>query len=156
MRGMKRLIKQRSNRWLVLDQSLFAMFITFSLIELTNVGAGLIDGLIVSNFLDEETGYEAALCFEELAEMTIRRGFPKCKKKPGIDLRVVYHPKELVVRMQDNCPSFNVEREIALAVDQGTTDPEEKLELRVLGGMASDIKYVHSLEMNNVILRFPL
>ena len=43
---------RRSDRWLVLDQSFFSMFITFSLIELANVGAGLIDGLIVSNFLD--------------------------------------------------------------------------------------------------------
>ena len=46
--------KKTSNRWLVLDQSFFTMFITFSLIELANVGAGLIDGLIVSNFLDAE------------------------------------------------------------------------------------------------------
>lgn len=105
--------------------------------------------------IDKETGYEAAVCFEELAEMTIRRGFPKCKKKPGIDLRVVYHPKELIIRMQDNCPSFNVEREIALAFSQNADDPGEKLELKVLGGLASDIKYVHSLETNNVILRFP-
>ena len=51
---MKLFSKKKSNRWLVLDQSFFAMFITFSLIELANVGAGLIDGLIVSNFLDAE------------------------------------------------------------------------------------------------------
>ena len=44
--------RNKANRWLVLDQSFFAMFITFSLIELANVAAGLIDGLIVSNFLD--------------------------------------------------------------------------------------------------------
>ena len=43
--------KNRPNRWKVLDQTFFSMFITFSLIELTNVGAGLIDGLVVSNFL---------------------------------------------------------------------------------------------------------
>ena len=51
---MKLLSREKSNRWLVLDQSFFAMFITFSLVELANVGAGLIDGLIVSNFLDAE------------------------------------------------------------------------------------------------------
>ena len=38
--------------WLVLDQTFFALFATFSLIELAHIGAGLIDGLIVSNFLD--------------------------------------------------------------------------------------------------------
>ena len=51
---MKLFSKKSANRWLVLDQSFFTMFITFSLIELANVGAGLIDGLIVSNFLDAE------------------------------------------------------------------------------------------------------
>lgn len=52
--SMKFITESKSNRWLVLDQSFFAMFITFSLIELANVGAGLIDGLIVSNFLSAE------------------------------------------------------------------------------------------------------
>ncbi|MBR0152258.1 MAG: hypothetical protein IJM26_00610, partial [Lachnospiraceae bacterium] len=83
-------------------------------------------------------------------------GFPKCKSDPGIDLRVVYEPKELVMRIQDNCPAYNVERQIAMAMNDGTLDPEENLGLRILGGMADDIKYVHSLETNNVILRFPL
>ena len=104
--------------------------------------------------IDKQIGYEAAVCFEELAVNTIRHGFPKCKKSPGIDLRVVYDSKELIIRMQDNCPSFNVEREIAMTLSKGVTDPGEHLGLKILGGMASDIKYVHSLETNNVIMRF--
>ncbi|MBQ9686369.1 MAG: ATP-binding protein [Oscillospiraceae bacterium] len=104
--------------------------------------------------IDKQTGYEAAVCFEELAVNTIRHGFPKCKKSPGIDLRVVYDPKELIIRIQDNCPSFNVEREIAMTLSEGAADPGEHLGLKVLGGMASDIKYVHSLETNNVIMHF--
>ena len=35
-------------------------------------------------------------------------------------------------------------------------DPDEKLGLRILGGMASNIRYVHTLETNNVILKFPV
>ena len=106
--------------------------------------------------IDSQTGYEAAVCFEELAVNTMRHGFPKCKKAPGIDLRVVYDPKELIIRMQDNCPSFNVERQIAMTLSEDTADTPEHLGLRILGGMASDIKYVHSLETNNVIMRFTL
>ena len=105
--------------------------------------------------IDRKIGYKAAVCFEELAVNTIRHGFPACKKNPGIDLRVVYNPDELIVRMQDNCPRFNVERQIAMTVSQGGTEVGEHLGLKLLGGMASDIKYVHSLETNNVILRFP-
>ncbi len=106
--------------------------------------------------IDSRIGYRAALCFEELATNTVTHGFPKCKKDPGIDLRVVYDPKELIVRMQDKCPTFDVERQIAMAIDNGTSNPEEQLGLKLLGAMASDISYVHSLETNNVILRFHL
>ena len=130
---MKLFQRKSQNRWLVLDQSFFSLFLPFSLIELSNVGAGLIDGLIVSNFLDAEAMAAA-----------------------GIDLRVVYDPRELILRTQDNCPTFNVEREIAMAISEGAADPEEHLGLKILSGLAEDIKYVHSLETNNVILRFPL
>ncbi len=58
--------------------------------------------------------------------------------------------------MQDNCSYFNVERQIAMAISDCSLSPEDKLGLKVLGGMAGDIKYVHTLEINNVILRFPL
>ena len=104
--------------------------------------------------IDEKSGYEAAICFEELAVNIIRYGFPKCKKQPGINLRLVYDPKELILRLQDNCPPFNVEREIAMAISKGIADPAENLGLRVLGSLGPNIRYVHSLETNNVILCF--
>ena len=106
--------------------------------------------------IDERTGYRASLCFEELAVNIIQHGFPRCKKNPGIDLRVVYDADELIIRMKDNCPAFNVERQIAMAVEDHTMDPDEKIGLRILGAMGADIKYVHTLETNNVILRFPI
>lgn len=106
--------------------------------------------------INEKTGFEAAVCFEELADNIIRYGFPECKKQPGINLRLVFDPKELILRLQDNCSPFNVEREIAMAIDKGAVDPAEKLGLRILGGLESNIRYVHSLETNNVILRFPI
>ena len=106
--------------------------------------------------IDPKTGFRAALCFEELAANIIEHGFPKCRKNPGIDLRLVYDPKELIIRMQDNCAAYNVERQIAMAINDNTLDPDEKLGLRILGGMAANIRYVHTLETNNVILKFPV
>ncbi|MBQ6594440.1 MAG: ATP-binding protein [Clostridia bacterium] len=106
--------------------------------------------------IDERIGFRATICFEELAANIIQHGFPRCRKRPGIDLRVVYDPGELIIRMQDNCSAFDVERQIALAISESAPEPDQKLGLRILGGMASDIRYVHSLETNNVILRFPL
>ena len=91
-----------------------------------------------------------------MAVNVIRYGFPTCKKRPGINLRLVYDREELILRLQDNCPPFNVGREIAMAIDEGAVDPAEKLGLRILGGMESNIQYVQSLETNNVIICFPI
>ena len=99
---------------------------------------------------------EIAVCVEELAVNIIRYGFPKCKKQPGINLRLVYNPEELILRLQDNCPPFNVEREMAMAISKGISDSSEKFGLLILGGLESNVTYVHSLETNNVILRFPI
>lgn len=46
---------RKNNRWSLVDQSFLSLFITFSLIELTNRGSGIIDGLFVSNFLDADS-----------------------------------------------------------------------------------------------------
>ena len=105
--------------------------------------------------LDKAIGYKAAVCFEELAVNIIRHGFPKCKKRPGIDLRVVNDDENLILRLQDNCPVFDVEREIALAMHQGPAALERQIGLKILSAMAPDIKYVHTLETNNVIIRVP-
>ena len=40
---------------------------------------------------------------------------------------MVYDPKELIIRMQDNCPAFNVERQIAIAISEGQAEPDEQL-----------------------------
>ena len=39
----------------MVDQSFLSLFITFTLIEFTNRGSGIIDGLFVSNFLDTDS-----------------------------------------------------------------------------------------------------
>ena len=91
-----------------------------------------------------------------MAVNVIRYGFPTCKKRPGINLRLVYDQEELILRLQDNCPPFNVERQIAMTVSQRAEKPGEHLGMKILSGVASDIHYVHSLETNNVILRFPI
>lgn len=106
--------------------------------------------------IDKKIGFAASVCFEELAVNIIRHGFPKCAKEPGMDLRLVYHERELILRLQDNCPAFDVQKQIAVTLDKGADDLENQIGMRILRGMASNISYVHSLETNNVILRFAL
>ncbi len=100
---------------------------------------------------------KASVCFEELAENIINFGFPMCKNNPGIDLRVVYTKDELVLRLKDNCPMFDVEKNIALALsDQKKYGKVKSMGLKVIGSISESIRYVHSLENNNVIVSFNL
>lgn len=97
---------------------------------------------------------KAALCFEELAMNIINYGFPNCKRTPHIDFRLVFSEKEMVMRIRDNCPMFDVERYIAKQIDAFGEDGEPKLGLMMVSAMVENISYVHSLESNNVIIRF--
>ena len=106
--------------------------------------------------IGEQTGYHAAVCFEELASNIIAYGFPGCKLEPGIDFLLVFSENELILRIKDNCPPFDVERQITLLVNEGKVDSEERIGLKILSRMAPNISYVHTLETNNVILRFPI
>ena len=96
-----------------------------------------------------------AVCFEELAVNVIRYGFPKCKKKPELSVRVVYTGEELTLRMKDNCPMFDVEHFIARDLNM-VSDSEKNIGLKLVAGLSDNITYVHSLDSNNVILQYPL
>ena len=99
---------------------------------------------------------KAALCFEELAVNIISFGFPKCKGQPGIDLRLVFSKEEMVMRLRDNCPMFDVERYIAQEIEKTEMQEDIRLGLKMIGSLVDNISYVHSLEHNNVIVRFPI
>lgn len=101
---------------------------------------------------DKSTARTMALCFEELAVNTVKFGFPKCKKSPGIDLRLIYANNELVMRLRDNCPMFDVEKYIANEI-HSHDDKELRIGLKLISSLAKNISYVHSLETNNVIIR---
>ena len=66
--------------------------------------------------IDRKIAYYVALSFEELAADTIKNGFPKKQSgTPVIDLRVVVSEDAFVIRMRDNCPKYDVTKQIAAA-----------------------------------------
>ena len=106
--------------------------------------------------IDRKTGMNAALCFEELALNIIHFGFPKCKRNPCIVFRLVISENELVMSLHDNCPMFDVERYIEHQIDDFRDDGNIHIGLKMIGSLTENIRYVHSLENNNVILRFQI
>lgn len=103
--------------------------------------------------IDRKTGMKAALCFEELALNIIHFGFPECKRNPCIDFRLVISENELAMSLRDNCPMFDVEWYIAHLMDASRDDGDMHIGLKMIGSLTGNIRYVHSLENNNVILR---
>ena len=106
--------------------------------------------------IDPRTTYYASLSFEELASNIVTNGFPKCRSsKPMIDMRVVIADNALVIRLRDNCPKYDVTKQIA-AVNEPGSDPLHNIGIRIVSKLASDITYLNTFEINNLIIRFQL
>ncbi len=106
--------------------------------------------------LENKMAYHASLSFEELASNIVEFGFPKCSfPMPLIDLRVVITNTTLVIRLCDNCPLYDVTRQIAI-VNESCSDPIHNIGTRIVSKTASDITYLNTFETNNLILRFRL
>lgn len=99
-------------------------------------------------------GYKAAVCFEEIAVDTIQFGFPVCRERPRIELRVMCSGEKLILRLKDNCPMFDLQKQLAMQMNANKS--EKRLGFEIIRGMSEDISYYHSFEMNNVILVFQL
>lgn len=106
--------------------------------------------------IEQRTAFQAALCFEELAANVVEYGFPKNRSvHPVIDLRVVITENRFVIRMRDNCPQYDVTKQIA-AANADDADPMRNIGIRVVSALASDINYMHVFETNSLIISFDL
>ena len=106
--------------------------------------------------VDRKIAYFAALSFEELAANTVEYGFPQNRsKQPIIDLRAVITGDLFVMRLRDNCPRFDITKQIADA-NAADADPLRNIGIRTVSKTASDISYLHTFETNCIILRFSL
>lgn len=75
---------KKSNRWTLVEQSFLSLFITFSLIELTNRGSSIIDGLFVSNFLDADSIASVGIAKTIYSVTGIAAGFFQSVRKVGV------------------------------------------------------------------------
>lgn len=106
--------------------------------------------------VNRRTAYFAALCFEELAANVVEYGFPKNRSAhPIIDLRVVITDTKFVIRMCDDCPQYDITKQIAVA-NAEDADPTQNIGIRIVSTLASNINYMHAFETNSLIISFNL
>ena len=97
----------------------------------------------------------AAVCFEEMAVNTVKHGFPLNRSTvPMIDLRVVISEKLLIIRMQDNCPKYDVGARVAALSNADREKQLSDLGTWVTWKLADDLRYVYSFETNTIFLEF--
>ncbi|MBR4204056.1 MAG: ATP-binding protein [Clostridia bacterium] len=90
-----------------------------------------------------------ALCVEEMTENIVRHGFPKDKNENMIDIRLIFKNGQKVIRIRDNCVSFDPLKYLEL---HETDDPTKHFGIRMVMKMVKNADFVYSLGMNNLTL----
>lgn len=98
---------------------------------------------------DSKRAFNAALCLEEITKNIIEYGFPK-NNIQEINVRVRLIGDDIVIRIRDHCPRFDLKERIALLSDE--SDPLKNIGIKLVNKTAKSIEYIYVLETNTVII----
>ena len=99
---------------------------------------------------DERRKYLMSLAIEEMAGNIIEHGFSKDKKAHNIDVRVIHKDDDYIIRIRDDCLIFDPVNQLKLYSDEDIT---HHIGLRMIIGMAKDVRYTSVLKLNNLFIR---
>lgn len=94
----------------------------------------------------QKQAFLMALFVEELCTNVIEHGFSDGKSH-SIDVRVMVVDGEWTLRYRDNCRLFDPTEWLKM---HDTDDPEKNIGIKMVCGMAKDIKYLSTMELNNL------
>ena len=97
---------------------------------------------------DEKVSYLMSLFVEELCTNVIDYGFTDGKKH-SIDIRIIKLEDGWVLRYIDNCKMFDPTEWLKVNDED---DPEKNIGIRMISGMAKDVKYLSTMELNNLTI----
>ena len=117
--------------------------------EAVQVSEG-IEAFCDEHHVNKRKSYFSARCMEELTTNIIEHGFTKDNRKHHCDIRVMIDPDEVVLRLRDDCPYFNIrERYDSLADD----DMDTNVGIRLVYALAKDVTYINIFNTNTLIIR---
>jgi anti-sigma regulatory factor (Ser/Thr protein kinase) len=90
-----------------------------------------------------------ALFIEEMAGNTIEHGYSEGKRQ-SVDMRFVLHDGTGVIRLRDDGRPFDP---VKWLEKNSGDDPASGLGIRVVTGLAKNVHYMASMEMNNLIIK---
>ena len=98
---------------------------------------------------DEKTCYRVVLFIEELGSNAAEYSF--AEGKGGLlEIRIVHLSEEWVLRLRDNGRAFDPVKWIELNASE---DPSVNMGIKLVCGMAKDVAYVSTLDLNIITLR---
>ena len=95
--------------------------------------------------------YMTSLAVEEMAKNVIEHGFTKDKKRHVLNARIVHKEDELIIRMRDNCESFDPRKkyeQIYASEDVGSS-----IGIRMIMAEAKEVSYTSMFNLNNLLIR---
>ena len=96
--------------------------------------------------------YHATLCLEEMVRNIVEYGFKlDNKKNHSVDVRIVAKEDDLILRVRDDCPLFNV-KEKGEKWKENPEDPTAHIGIRLTMAAAKDFKYIDTLGTNSLII----
>lgn len=102
-----------------------------------------------SHGIESRRSYFTQLALEELAMNVIEHGFPKCRHTPSIHVWITYDDGDMKLRIQDNCPGFNVMKHCGELQQESR---ERCVGLRLVSKISKEMNYVNMLETNNLMI----
>lgn len=97
---------------------------------------------------DREKVNRLALCIEELAGNVVSYG-KKGNKPLTIDIRVIVSDDGIIFRLRDDGVPFNPIR----YDDERASAIGENMGIRIIRGLAKEVRYTHAIGMNNLMIR---
>ena len=102
--------------------------------------------------VDSAKTYRLALCIEEMAGNVVDHGFTKDNKNHHLYVRVVIKEDDIVLRLRDDCKSFDLKQKVA----NWTFDPqnpEKNIGIHMILKIAKNIEYTNTMGINNLIIK---
>ena len=95
--------------------------------------------------------YLTSLAVEEMAKNVIEHGFTKDKKKHMLSARIVHKEDELIIRMRDNCESFDPRKKYEQIY--ADDDAGDNYGIRMIMAEAGEVSYTTMFNLNNLLIR---
>ena len=100
--------------------------------------------------VDRRRCYLSSLCIEEMAGNTVLHGFTDGKRH-SVDIRVILSGDDILLRLRDDCRRFDLKEKVK-NWNPDPERPEENIGIRMVLGLAKDVAYTNTMNMNNLLI----